>query len=71
MSSQETYTLCPYCRERVDPDESGVVYACEIRDVPGFGEGHHYVDGLGGFFHPGCSPERVGYVRRPDPRKAA
>ena len=38
--------------------------------MPGFGQSHDYVDGIGGFFHAACSPERVGYARRPRPEPA-
>lgn len=66
MTEPEIYTLCPYCGERVEPDEPGVVYAVEIREVRTFG-GRDFIDGMGGFFHPGCSPEAVGYARRERP----
>jgi hypothetical protein len=46
----ETYTLCPYCGERVDPADADVTYACEQVDVPGFGQTHDWVDGVGAFF---------------------
>lgn len=64
-----TFTICPYCRRKIDPDEEGVVYAVEQVDTPGFGQAHDWHDGAGGFFHEACSPEAVGYARRPDPRK--
>jgi len=67
MTDHETYTLCPYCRERVEPDEPGVVHAVEILDAPGMGQAYDYIDGMGGFFHTGCPPEAVGYARRPRP----
>jgi hypothetical protein len=65
--TDETFQVCPYCRKRIDPDAEGVVYACKQVDVPGFGQAHDFIDGEGGFFHPGCSPERVGFARRPRP----
>jgi hypothetical protein len=68
--TEGTFMVCPYCGNRVEPDDEGVVYAREQKDVPGFGQAHDYVDGIGGFFHPGCPPERVGYARRPLPEPA-
>jgi hypothetical protein len=70
MTDGGTFTVCPYCGQRVEPDEEGVVYAREQKDMPGFGQAHDFVDGAGGFFHPGCAPERVGYARRPRPEPA-
>jgi hypothetical protein len=43
-----------------------VVYAVELREFTTFG-GRHFVDGTGGFFHPGCPPGPVGYVERDRP----
>ena len=64
---EQPYTLCPYCDERVEPDAPGVVYAVEQVETLAMGPTRTIVDGMGGFFHPGCSPEAVGYVRRPRP----
>jgi hypothetical protein len=65
--TEGTFTLCPYCQQRVEPGADGVVYARKQVDAPGFGQGHNFIDGVGGFFHPGCPPERIGWVRRPVP----
>jgi hypothetical protein len=70
--SEGTFTLCPYCGQRVESDAEGVVYARERVDIGGgFSPtaSHEIVDGRGGFFHPGCPPERIGWERRqlPEP----
>lgn len=62
--SEGTFTTCPLCGQRVEPNADGVVYAVEQVDVPGFGQAHDFVDGRGGFFHPGCPPERIDWQRR-------
>lgn len=64
---QQPYTICPYCKKRVEPAEEGVVYAVEQVDMPGFGQPHDFIDGRAAFFHAGCPPERIGYARRPRP----
>jgi hypothetical protein len=69
--NDEPYTLCPYCEKRVDPDAPRVVFAVERRDVPGFGQVHDFIDEKGGFFHPHCSPESMGWVRRHRPGNTA
>jgi hypothetical protein len=43
------------------------VYAVEQVDAPGFGQTHDFIDGRGGFFHPGCPPERLRWERRERP----
>jgi hypothetical protein len=65
--SDYTYTVCPYCGRRVEPDARDVIYARKQVDLPGSGQQHDVVDGEGGFFHPECSPEDDGYARRPRP----
>jgi hypothetical protein len=69
VSTEEPYTLCPDCGERVEPEAPGVHYGVEQREMRTFGPTVEIVDGFGGFFHPGCSPEAVGYVRRPHPMR--
>jgi hypothetical protein len=64
MTEGGTFTVCPSCGRRVDPDADDVVYAVEQMDAPGFGQVHDFIDGRGGFLHPGCPPERVGYAAR-------
>jgi hypothetical protein len=64
---QEQFTVCPYCRERVEPGDPGVVYAVEQRELTAFGPTRHVADGMGGYFHASCPPEAVGYARRPRP----
>jgi hypothetical protein len=53
----ETYTLCPTCGQRVEPDEPGVHYGRELRRIDTFG-GTEYLDGIGGFFHARCALPR-------------
>jgi hypothetical protein len=67
VGDDETYKLCPYCRQRVDPDEPGVIYAREQVEVVTMGPTRTNVDGEGGFFHPECPPEAIGWVRRERP----
>ena len=66
----ETYTLCPYCQEKVDPQDSGVRYGVEQVRIDRMG-GFDLIDGMGGFFHPGCPMGAVGYVEREVPGSAA
>lgn len=63
----EPYTVCPSCRERVEPNHRATVYAVEQVDVPGFGQAHDWIDGRSGYFHANCPPERIRYARRPRP----
>ena len=58
--SDETFTLCPYCREVVEPDGPGVTYAVELKQLDTFG-GSEWVEGMGGYFHPGCSSDALGW----------
>ena len=67
MTEDQTYTVCPYCDRRVDPDAEGVVYAVEQREVTTMGPTRTIIDGMGGWFHPECSPEAVAYARRQRP----
>jgi hypothetical protein len=65
----ETFTACPLYHRPVDPEAPGDVYAVEQVDLAGMGQAQDFADGMGGFFHPECPPERVGYARRPRPDK--
>lgn len=67
MIEGKTFGRCPFCDRFVDTNASDVVYAVKHDDLPGMGQSHDFVDGAGAFFHPGCQPERVGYMRRPRP----
>jgi hypothetical protein len=69
--TDEPYTLCPYCNERIDPGDPTAVYAVERREVVTMGPTRTMVDGIGGFFHPYCPPDAVGYVPRERPGSAA
>jgi hypothetical protein len=60
-----TFTKCPDCGERIDPREPGVVYAVPREEVATMGPTYTMVDGIGGYFHEWCSPEALGYERRP------
>jgi hypothetical protein len=62
----ETFTLCPYCREVVDPTDPNATYAVELRRADSFG-GTDWLEGLGGYFHPGCSPDALGWHTKPRP----
>jgi hypothetical protein len=64
VSNDKTHTLCPYCNRRVDPNEPGVIYAVEQVEMLTMGPTRTNVDGMGGFFHPECPPEAIGWVRR-------
>lgn len=63
----ETYTVCPYCAERIDSHEPGAVYAVEQIEVTTMGPTQQVIDDLGGYFHEACPPEVVGYTRQPPP----
>lgn len=55
MSDDETFTNCPMCRQRIDPEDPTAVYAVELRDLgPTFGGPSEVAEGLGAFFHPNC-----------------
>jgi len=63
----ETLTTCPFCGERVDPNQAGVVYGVPRVNVPAFDRQSDSIDGDGRFFHPGCPLSAVGYVAVPLP----
>ena len=65
----ETRTLCPWCREKVDPDVPTVAYAVELVPTPVMTDPKAVAEGLGGYFHEHCSRniERLGYRRKPKP----
>jgi hypothetical protein len=63
----ETHTVCAYCGRRVDPTQPGVTYAVEQVPVPGMGDPDALTDGIGSYFHPGCSMAAAGYAERPRP----
>jgi hypothetical protein len=66
MSDSEIFTVCPYCGQRVEPDDPAVRYGVEQKRLDHF-RGSDIVDGMGGFFHPGCPMGAVGYVERDAP----
>ncbi len=51
--ADKPFTICPTCRERVEREQPGVVYAVEVVRVDTFG-GTDWIDGIGAFFHPNC-----------------
>jgi hypothetical protein len=51
--SDESFTVCPYCDERVEPDDPNSVYAVEQVEVLTMGPTREIIDGMGGYFHPG------------------
>ena len=67
--AEESYALCPFCRERVDPCALGVRYGVELHKLPRRGR-YEYVDGLGGYFHPHCPMGLVGYAPGEAPKAA-
>ncbi len=50
-------TLCPVCGKAIEPEETDVVEAVEIRSEPGFGAPGDQVEGMKAVFHPHCFPE--------------
>lgn len=47
--------ICESCHE-VEPADSGVIYAVELKDATTMGGGKEVVEGPGVFFHAGCYP---------------
>lgn len=82
MAEDGTFTVCPYCNQRVEPGDPGVTYGREqvkiasmtgseyIDGMGGFLHPGEYFDGMGGFFHPSCPMGPVGYEPRPLPEPA-
>jgi len=54
--NDEPHTICPTCREAIDPDGPGVVVAVEQVDVTGqmVVAGRETADGMKAAFHEGC-----------------
>lgn len=61
---EQTGSVCPFCGKEVDVDAPGVIYARARLNVPSVGELPNEIEGRGAFFHPGCPPEVIGWVRR-------
>jgi hypothetical protein len=55
VAEQETYTLCPSCGRKVDPNEPEVKYAVEMRRLAVMGGGYEYIDGMGAYIHEHCA----------------
>jgi hypothetical protein len=51
----------------VNPDDPNAKYGVERQRLTSMGPTYDIVDGMGGYFHPGCSPAAVGYAERPRP----
>jgi hypothetical protein len=62
----EPFTVCPVCREIVDPADTMLQYAVELERVDTFG-GSEYVQKLGAFFHPRCYEIVHGWRAKPHP----
>ena len=62
----ETYIVCPYCREVIDPTDPSATYAVPLTRARTFG-GTGWTEGIGGYFHPGCSPAALGWRTKPRP----
>jgi hypothetical protein len=62
----ETYKVCPSCREVVDPTDHTATYGVELVRADTF-RGTDWLEGLGGFFHAGCSPEAIDWRTKPRP----
>jgi hypothetical protein len=62
-----TFTRCPYCHEIVEPTDPDSTYAVKQHDLPGMGQAHDFVDGMGAYFHAECPPEAVSYAPRQRP----
>src|SRR5262245_31411774 len=57
-------TLCPTCREPIEPDELDVIEAEEIVPTEGFGSPSDTAEGLRVAFHIDCFPEGDPRYRR-------
>ena len=64
MDDEGTHTICPTCRERVDPT---LMYGFKQVEVTGMGQSRQWADGLGGYFQPGCFPGPPSYRQAPRP----
>jgi hypothetical protein len=60
----QAHSVCPCCGKPVEPNDPGVIFARERLDTPSVGDLPNQIEGRGAFFHPGCPPELVGWVRR-------
>jgi hypothetical protein len=65
----QPFTICPTCRERIDPADPALVYGFKQVDVTGFGQTQEWADGQGDYFHPDCFPGLPSYrqATRPTP----
>jgi hypothetical protein len=61
----KTFTRCPRCGQKVDPDGEGVRYAVELKRIDTMG-GTDRIEGMGGYFHAGCAVPS-GWLEKPKP----
>jgi hypothetical protein len=57
----ETYTTCPICRRRIEPDAPDSVLVEKVEDHPGFGQEHDAVWSRAGFAHEACLARATRY----------
>jgi hypothetical protein len=62
--SDRPRTICPTCGEPIEPEDTDVIEAEEIRPAPGFGAPGDTVRGMKYVFHKGCFPENDPKYRR-------
>jgi hypothetical protein len=62
--SDRPRTSCPTCGEAIEPDETDVIEAVEIRSVGGFGAPADTAEGMRVVFHPACFPQGDPSYRR-------
>jgi hypothetical protein len=65
--ADESFTVCPVCRERVEPDDPDLVYGFEQVESVGMGPTRHVSDGMGAYFHPACFRVAANYREAPRP----
>jgi hypothetical protein len=49
VMAEATFTICPTCRRRVAPADPTLIFGYEQHDVPGFGQQHDWIDGIGAY----------------------
>ena len=73
MNDEEPSVVCPRCKGHIRPDDPEVIYAvepCVTLSAQPWGPTRKTVYGLGRLFHPGCSPEAIGWVRLERPSRS-
>ena len=64
--SEQPFTRWPLCGGVVETPDPGVAYAVELVRAQTFG-GTDMLEGMGGYFYPGCSPEALVWRSKPAP----